>query len=240
MEKHHFKDRSKESMYNNCVIPGGVAFICEKEAQKYAKTLDDLTYCRIVSNLTSQKEHPRGQKIRGIEIKTGKYGDILDTDDLREVIGRCTYIAKDNEIAVYTPDTEKYIVKENGITLLRNPQELLGKNALYAFLNIDSFSFLVRIGRFLYLNEKDIDAFIDSLKISDITLSGSGISMLCNNEKIKIDKHMFYINGNRNDMPQNDIFHAVCEKCSPVNQTQYDFNKVFSLSLGDFAVKTIG
>lgn len=59
MEKDYFDDRSYQAIHNSLLEPGDVVYICEKEAQKYAQNLEDLTKGVIVHKLTSVKKHPR-------------------------------------------------------------------------------------------------------------------------------------------------------------------------------------
>lgn len=73
MEKDHFKDRPKESTLLKCVQPGTMVMICQKMMQKYAEELGDLDTIVVTRNLTSQKEHPRGQKVEGYDPVTGGY-----------------------------------------------------------------------------------------------------------------------------------------------------------------------
>lgn len=85
MEKDHFKDRPIESTLLAMVQPGTKVVICQKMMQKYAEELGDLDIIIVSRNLTSQKEHPRGQKVEGYDVVTGLYKK-----------GRVVYIMKDN------------------------------------------------------------------------------------------------------------------------------------------------
>ena len=87
MEKDHFKDRPVESTMLKFVQPGTKVMICQKMMQKYAEELGDLDIIIVSRNLTSQKEHPRGQKVEGYDVITGLYKK-----------GRVVYIMNDNYI----------------------------------------------------------------------------------------------------------------------------------------------
>lgn len=63
MEKDYFKDRPIESTQISCVHIGQKVYICEKNAQKYAKTLADLTLGTVIQILTKH-DHPRGIKVK--------------------------------------------------------------------------------------------------------------------------------------------------------------------------------
>lgn len=63
MEKDHFQDRSIESTQYNAIQLGDSVFICEKQAQKYAKEMEDLTHGVVVQKLTKHN-HPRGIKVK--------------------------------------------------------------------------------------------------------------------------------------------------------------------------------
>ena len=85
MEKDHFQDRPMESTLLSEVQPGTKVIICQKAMQKYAEEIGDLDIIIVSRNLTSQKQHPRGQKVEGYDVVTGMYKK-----------GRVVYIMKDN------------------------------------------------------------------------------------------------------------------------------------------------
>jgi uncharacterized protein YwbE len=87
MEKDHFKDRPIESTLLEKVQPGTKVMICQKAMQKYAEEIGDLDTIIVSRNLTSQKQHPRGQKVEGYDVITGMYKK-----------GRVVYIMDDNLI----------------------------------------------------------------------------------------------------------------------------------------------
>lgn len=84
MEKHHFQDRTIETTQYNKIHIGDYVLICEKQAQSYAKNLEDLTYGRVITILTKH-DHPRGIKVRIITVD-GEYK-----------VGRIVYLIKDGE-----------------------------------------------------------------------------------------------------------------------------------------------
>ena len=67
-----------ESTKINHVHLGQKVFICEKNAQKYAKRLNDLTPGTVIDILT-RKNHPRGIKVK------------IKTPDGKIAIGRIVY-----------------------------------------------------------------------------------------------------------------------------------------------------
>lgn len=75
MEKDYFPDRSILSTRYNAIQPGQSVFICEKQAQKYAKEIEDLTHGVVIQKLTKH-DHPRGIKVKirddNGEIKVGR------------------------------------------------------------------------------------------------------------------------------------------------------------------------
>ena len=87
MEKDHFQDRPIESTLRSEVPPGTKVMICQKMMQKYAEELGDLDTIIVSRNLTSQKQHPRGQKVEGYDAVTGTYKK-----------GRVVYIMRDDLI----------------------------------------------------------------------------------------------------------------------------------------------
>lgn len=84
MEKDHFKDRSKESKIYDAINIGDRVFICEKDMQRFATTLEHLTDGYVVEKLT-RGDHPRGIKVR-IDKKD---------EDGYYIVGRVVYLVRD-------------------------------------------------------------------------------------------------------------------------------------------------
>lgn len=63
MEKDYFPDRSVLSTYYRAIHIGQKVYICEKQAQKYAKEIEDLTHGTVIQKLTKH-DHPRGIKVK--------------------------------------------------------------------------------------------------------------------------------------------------------------------------------
>ena len=85
MEKDNFKDRSHESKLINSINVGETVYICEKDMQRSASKIEDLTKGQVVRRLT-RHDHQRGIKveIRGNDGKTS--------------IGRVVYLVRNNKI----------------------------------------------------------------------------------------------------------------------------------------------
>lgn len=85
MEKDNFKDRSHESKLINSINIGDTVYICEKDMQRTASKIEDLTKGDVVRRLT-RHDHPRGIKveIRGTNGKTS--------------IGRVVYVVRNAKI----------------------------------------------------------------------------------------------------------------------------------------------
>lgn len=81
MEKDYFTNRSPESKVRSAIYIGQSVYICEKQAQKYAKKMSDLTYGTVIQILT-RHDHPRGIKVK-----------ILD-ENREEKIGRVVYVCE--------------------------------------------------------------------------------------------------------------------------------------------------
>lgn len=96
MEKDNFLDRTKDTCYYDKINIGDFVLICSKGMQPYAEMIEDLEYIQVSEHLTKQKYHPRGQKVGGYDVKTGRYKK-----------GRVVYLVKDN-----------YIQTKNGNILL--------------------------------------------------------------------------------------------------------------------------
>ena len=90
MEKDNFKDRTIETTKFSAIKSGMIVFICEKQAQKYAKEMKDLTCVEVVDVLTKH-DHPRGIKVRGYVYAKDERG-YFKTHKI--AVGRVVYIAK--------------------------------------------------------------------------------------------------------------------------------------------------
>ena len=90
MEKDNFKDRTIETTKVSAIKNGMIVFICEKQAQKYASKMEDLTCVEVIDVLT-RHDHPRGIKVRGYIYNKDEQG-YLKTDKI--AVGRVVYIAK--------------------------------------------------------------------------------------------------------------------------------------------------
>ena len=69
MEKDHFKDRSPHCTQRSKIKQGSVMYICEKNAQKYAKDISHLTKIICVTHLSKKQYHPKGLKVKGYKIR---------------------------------------------------------------------------------------------------------------------------------------------------------------------------
>lgn len=83
MEKDYFKDRPYEVTDINHIKQFIDVYICTKDMQKSASTIQHLTKGTVIRVLTKHN-HPRGIKV-----------EILK-DDCTTAIGRCVYIIKDD------------------------------------------------------------------------------------------------------------------------------------------------
>lgn len=93
MEKDYFKDRPKEStMYSQIHINDEV-LVCEKHAQTYAKSIEDLTYGKVTQILTKH-DHPRGIKVK------------IKTLNAQEKVGRIVYIVTPGFRSCYEKEKE--------------------------------------------------------------------------------------------------------------------------------------
>lgn len=116
MEKDYFDDRSYQAIFNCLLEPGDIAWICTKEKQPIAKTIDDLDKVIIVRKLTSVKKHLRGVKIMGFKLRR----DYLPTQKEIETVLRYYEKYKD-EIDQEIPGTkfDKFI--KGRVTYLVSP-----------------------------------------------------------------------------------------------------------------------
>lgn len=87
MEKDYFLDRPDESKYFDNIHIGDFVYICEKDMQKTAQSIKDLSLIIVTQHLTSQKFHPRGQKVKGTDYQTGI-----------EKVGRVVYLNIDGKV----------------------------------------------------------------------------------------------------------------------------------------------
>lgn len=174
MEKDYFLDRPLSVREHLQVYNGRMAFICTKDAQKYAKTLNDLKLIKIGNSHTSVGEHPRGQKVTGTLVLRDDYGNYIN-GDLVEEKGRCTYFVDKDGVTVDTKEGTKKIVysQRDGLHLVK--EEVLENSfQIYSLFNIydgngisSPFDIKCLVFPYLYfINKDDLKEFISSFDSS--------------------------------------------------------------------------
>lgn len=198
MERDYFKDRPESVQYNSKIYKGAYVFICLKEMQPKAKVISDLTLTKVTANLTTQWQHPRGQKIRGYRIDMDVYGNKIKKDSYEEVVGRCTYIVDDNLWSIDTAECKKFLMfnnKSKKLDLI--PYESLkGYMKLYFIFKKGKASFKIPVCRFSYF--KDVESaqkFIDELSIDNIYYCDDTINFSINGITVYEDLFEMYLNG---------------------------------------------
>lgn len=190
MEKDYFKDRPDSVQYRENVSKGTKVFVCEKQAQKYAKELNDLTLIEVTANLTSQSVHPRGQKVKGTKKARDRFGNELYEGDGEDIVGRCTYIVGDDEETVDTSEGKKYLkidISTGQISLIPPSEAERGyRLAIEATFGNE----VIRICPFRYLffeTKKESLAFAKRLKIGKIKIGNNSVIIEINGNAVISD-----------------------------------------------------
>ena len=195
MEKDYFLDRSVNVCKRENFNIGDRAFICLKEAQVYAKELNDLNLIEIRRIMTPIEFHPRGVKVMGYEMV---YTDI--EEELKERYGRVVY-KLNSPFTVETKEGTKAIVQSKGKMLLVNPISLKDYYSILVWVGNGSFSFSFPYHDFMYFkDDKRAKELIRDIKITDIYLDREGV-VFCDNG---INKKNYNVNTFCNKEPLND------------------------------------
>lgn len=209
MERDYFKDRPESVQYNRNIYKGAYVFICLKDMQKHAKVISDLTLARVTANLTTQWQHPRGQKIRGDFVPLDKFGNRVYEEIQKDVVGRCTYILDENLWSFDTSEGKKFLkYDKNRDKLTISVYEQVKDNLkLYCLLKYGKACFKMPLCRFMYFKDiTDAQEFIDNIIITACTYKNDRIyfslngtivyentfDMFLDGEKIFNPREMYY------------------------------------------------
>lgn len=231
MERDYFKDRPETVQYNKNLYKGGVVFICLKKMQPKAKEISDLTLTRITANLTSQYQHPRGQKVRGDFIETDKYGNKLFVEVPEEVVGRCTYIMDDNLWSFDTSEGKKFLIYNNkkGKLDMLPYDKIKGFMKIYCILKAKRASFKIPLCRYVYFNNiENAQNFIDKLSISQCTYQQDRIFMLLNGNMIYEDDFTMFIDDKKIVNPREMYYYvdSICNGILPLEAEDFVLEKI--------------
>lgn len=231
MERDYFKDRPETVQYNNKIYRGAPVFICLKAMQPKAKVISDLTLTRVTANLTTQWQHPRGQKVRGDMIEMDKYGNMLLKDSYEEVVGRCTYIVDDNLWSFDTTEGKKYLIYNPKRDMLdMRPYEIIkGSMKLYAIFKYKKAAFKIPVCRFSYF--KDIEKaqeFIDRLYVEDAAFYNDRITFYLNGNLVFEDTIEMFLDGKKiiNKREMYYYIDAVSNGKLPLELEEYSLEKI--------------
>lgn len=199
MERDHFKDRPESVQYNKNLYKGEYVFICLKDMQKRAKEIKDLTLTQITANLTSQWQHPRGQKIKGNRVIMDKYGNRI-FGETEEVVGRCTYIVDDNLWSFDTSEGKK-MLEYNGSKLVITPEAAIkGRIKIFAMLGYKRASIKIPLFRFMYFNDvNNVQDFINEIEFGKIMYDGV-VHMQIDGRHIFEDDMQFFFDNKESDV----------------------------------------
>lgn len=247
MEKDYFLDRPDEIMYRPNVYNGSQVFICTKKMQPYAKEICDLNLITVTENLTSSYCHSRGQKVKGDEILTDRYGnEVLNAEGeitTKELVGRCTYIVSPDGdgTAVLTKDGYKYLTQyKDGNDLkfkLLEESEIEGKYKLNAMVTLNQeFDIKIPVCKYIYFDDiEHVKRMTKSMKISNIILHNGFITMKLNDREVRFKNLKATYEYNKQIDIKNPEFFGYCvQSFLPLNDSIYDFNKTFELEFVEF------
>lgn len=216
MEKDYFKDRHPICQDRNSICRGDKVFICLKKAQTYAKYIDDLTLITVTANLTSQANHPRGQKVKGID------------ENGEEHVGRVTYKLFDKN-KVLTTDGYKYVAKRrDGYLCLVNQEDIKGKYSLYLVFKYEIFEFEVLFEPFLFFQYDEIQDFVNKQNINSAKIAGGDI-FYKNFDKEYQEKEYISLY-NEKVVKNEEVFKFMCANYNSSNNSNYNYNKEYNLS----------
>ena len=192
--------------------------------------MDDLTIVTVAANLTSQPIHPRGQKVKGLETVVNPDGE----EEQVERVGRVVYKIENN-CEVLTTEGIKYIYeyKERGRIKhkLVFPQEIKDCFSLFVLLKFDSFTFEFPLNPWLYLQEQDIQDYVNTLFFSDFELRENRISYILNNVKKAETNFSSYYNNQSQKENNEEVFSFIANNYQSKNNTSESYNKIFDLEL---------
>lgn len=217
MERDYFLDRTDDRMYREKIYIGRYVFICTKANQKTAKKIEDLNLVTVKVNLTKSLKHPCGQKIIGIDQKTGE-----------ELIGRVTYVLND----------DGSVKTKNGPTDLKLN---LVENSfrLYLIINIyNNINIQILLNRFkFYFSKDEIKKEIKNIKIGKCTYI-NGIAQVYINNELFLYHDFEILNGKEinNNITKLSLFDLLTEYKKPIN-TSLSFNKEYQINPLGFFIK---
>lgn len=176
LEKDYFKDRSIDASYKDKININSKAFICLKEDQVSAKTINDLTLVTINKILTPIDYHPRGIKVSGQE------SDYFNPNFQNKIqSGRITYLMK-NDYSIVTKNGLMAVVRNDDKISVSPIEDIKYKKRIILWFGILDFSFSIVMDPFLYLSENDL---LPIINLYNPELSRTGISYdLANVEKV--------------------------------------------------------
>lgn len=246
MEKDYFLDRPVSVQEHLQVASGRMAFICTKDAQKYAKVLDDLKLIKINNTHTGTEVHPRGQKVTGILVQRDRFGnDIIG--ELQEEKGRCTYFVEKDGVSVDTKEGMKRItIGKDGLELIVK-EKLIGMLQLgISFRVVDAdFSptpFIVRMpfSPYQYFREKqEIPKFISYIgNVSNAVLRKGTVEYDLKENRVIQSKIFFLFN--KKNVSQEMAWNSLCNVFSPMKSDKLSLNNEYYLEhCGYYAVSTV-
>lgn len=189
MEKDYFTDRPKECQQRVCFLIGNEAFICLKAAQKIAVKLSDLTRIKITGILTSQTNHPRGIKLRGMTFERDLLGNITADQELlpirSEAVGRCTYPIINNKVLTVSGLKSIVFSDKDGLSLL--PSEEIGdKYNLSVTFKTRFMQFECVLNPYCYYSVDKLSCVIKHFQLEDSVTDGKFLYTYYNSVPIAV------------------------------------------------------
>ena len=241
MEREYFRDRPELVQFNKNIGKGHLVYIWLKKMQPFAKEISDLTLTKVTANLTTQYQHPRGQKIRGEKQELDKFGNKLYQEQYEEVVGRCTYLLDDNEWSFDTTEGKKLLIynSNKGKLDVLPHEQLKGFLKIYILLKRGRVSFKIPFCKFTYFKDVSIaQSFIDKIVLEEIEYNNSKIKMKFNGIHIFEDKIEFFLDNERTTDEQ-EVFDYLCYTQQSKNNTTIKDNKIFELEVENFLLEKI-
>lgn len=109
---------------------------------------------------------------------------------------------------------------------------------LYVCLTINERAMAkLRITDICFSSVDEINEFVDMLKISHVELYDDKITMILNGDKKTFYNYEVYYDGKHiTSNGKQRLFNYATKVKNPINETSYDYNKIFSMKVADFEV----
>jgi hypothetical protein len=218
------------------ISKGDIVYIYEYKNRNDAKDFDSLIEVEV------DTVAPNTNIVSGFTLKNGNY--IINQNGAKD---------KTNGIVLYKKDGEFLLKKNKRFFLTYEKVKNKYKSKIAEYEDTDLFCIYVCFSlddttcvkfRMDEMNFSDMDSlskFCESIKISHCELYDDKIKvMISGEEKTYFSYEVYHNDSYIRENAKERIFKYACKKKNPINKTEYDYMKIFSLKLDGFeAVRTV-